>query len=94
MSPSRQKSEHRDVPPERLLNVAEVADLLNISQSLVYQIVEAGKIPFLRIGHGRGSIRFLSADVRAYLDSCRVEKVDAKPSSIRLRLKHIRLKND
>ena len=94
MTQSRKTTGHREVPAERLLNVAEVADLLNISPSLVYQIVEAGKIPFLRIGNGRGAIRFQSADVKAYLDSCRVEKVDPQPRTLRLRLKHIRLTHD
>ena len=92
MSRPRKKSENNDV--QRLLDVADVADLLSISQSLVYQLVESGKIPFLRIGNGRGSIRFQSADVTAYLNSCRVEKVDPKSPAIRLRLKHVRLKKD
>ncbi|MEZ6033415.1 MAG: helix-turn-helix domain-containing protein [Planctomycetaceae bacterium] len=94
MPKSRKSIADYESPSERLLNVADVAEQLSISQSLVYQIVDAGKIPFLRIGIGRGSIRFQSADIKTYLDSCRVEKVAAQPSRMRLRLKHIRLKND
>ena len=94
MPKSRKSIGDHESTTEQLLSVADVAELLNISQSLVYQIVDAGKIPFLRIGIGRGSIRFQPADVKTYLDSCRVEKVAMQPPKMRLRLKHIRLKNE
>ena len=94
MPKSRKSVGDHESTSEQLLSVADVAELLSISQSLVYQIVDAGKIPFLRIGIGRGSIRFQPADVKTYLDSCRVEKVAMQPPKMRLRLKHIRLKNE
>jgi excisionase family DNA binding protein len=76
----------------RLLTVAEVAEKLNVSPSLVYQMVETGKLPFLRIGNGRGAIRFQGEDIQAYLDSCRVEKTTGGRPALRLTLKHLHLK--
>lgn len=78
--------------PTRLLTVADVADWLRVSTSLVYQIVESGKLPVYRIGNGRGAIRFRPEDIEVYLDRCRTEKV-APPTTrkLRPRLKHIRI---
>jgi len=78
--------------PQRLLTVADVADWLSVSASLVYQLVESGKLPVYRIGNGRGAIRFRPEDVDSYLNSCRSEKVQSKTArKNRPRLKHIQL---
>jgi excisionase family DNA binding protein len=77
--------------PKRLLTVAEVAQWLSVSSSLVYQLVESGKLPIYRIGNGRGAIRFRPEDIEAYLDGCRIE--NCQPQSkrkLRPQLKHIR----
>ncbi len=74
-----------------LLTVKDVAARLNVSLSLVYQIVEAGKLPVHRIGNGRGSIRFRPKDIEAYVGECRVEKQAPAPRQPRPRLKHIKL---
>ena len=79
---------------EPLLNVADVAELLRVSASLVYQLVESGKLVVYRIGNGRGAIRFRPQDIETYLSSCRTTNVatlkQAKKQH-RARLKHIRL---
>lgn len=75
----------------RLLTVIEVSDWLSVSASLVYQLVDSGKLPVYRIGNGRGAIRFRPEDIESYLAACRSEK--AQPASqpkVRPRLKHIR----
>lgn len=75
-----------------LLTVTDVADWLSVSASLVYQIVESGKLPVYRIGNGRGAIRFRPEDVETYLNECRTEKIPQKKTPrLRLQLKHIRL---
>jgi excisionase family DNA binding protein len=77
--------------PKRLLTVADVADWLSVSGSLVYQLVESGALPIYRIGRGRGAIRFRPEDIEAYLDNCRTE--NCQPQSqrkLRPQLKHIR----
>lgn len=75
-----------------LLTVADVAKWLTVSSSLVYQLVESGKLPVYRIGNGRGSIRFRPEDIEGYLNTCRSERmpVPAQPK-IRPRLKHLRI---
>ncbi len=78
--------------PQRLLTVADVAEWLSISSSLVYQLVEAGKLPVHRIGNGRGAIRFQAEDIDAYLSECRSQHVPVQPKrKLRPQLKHIRL---
>ena len=59
---------------KQLLTVAEVAERLKLSVSLIYAMVNAGTLPSLRVGNGRGSIRFREGDVQEYLDGCAVTK--------------------
>lgn len=54
-----------------MLTVSDVAKNLTVSESLVYALAEAGKLPGYRVGMGRGTWRFTEADVAAYLESCR-----------------------
>jgi excisionase family DNA binding protein len=77
----------------KLWTVAETADALSVSTSLIYQLVEAGKIPCHRIGRGRGAIRFRAEDIAAYLQACRVGRAepDANPKPARPKLKHVRI---
>lgn len=69
-----------------MLTVKDVADRLNVSQSIVYALVDAGQIVCHRIGLGRGSIRITEEDLARYLKSCR----DATSSS-GSKLRHINL---
>ena len=79
-----------NTPPA--MTVRDVADWLRISPSLVYQLVEQGKLIVYRIGTGRCGIRFRRQDVDAYLDECRSEKSPpTQPRKQRPRLKHIRV---
>ena len=54
-----------------MLTVADVAERLGVSVSLVYEIVAKGDISCYRIGPRRGAIRFEEEDVDAYLKSRR-----------------------
>jgi excisionase family DNA binding protein len=54
-----------------LLTVKEVARRLRVSASLVYQLVDSGKLGCHRIGNGRGAIRIRPEDVTSYLQACR-----------------------
>jgi excisionase family DNA binding protein len=82
-------------PPKRLLTVNEVAAWLNVSASLIYQLVEGRKIPVCRIGNGRGAIRFRSIDIEAYIASS-VEQFQAikAPKPVRRNLKHVSVRRD
>jgi excisionase family DNA binding protein len=39
--------------PQRLLRVTEVARLLNLSRSCIYQIMDRGELPYVKIGKSR-----------------------------------------
>jgi excisionase family DNA binding protein len=57
----------------RLLTVPELADLLSVSSTSVYRLVEHRMIPFYRLPRG---LRFKMSDVTEFLSSRRVETVD------------------
>lgn len=77
---------------KRLLTVCDVADWLNISGSLVYQLVESRKLPVCRIGNGRGAIRFRPEDIENYIASCVDSRQPVKvPVPARTRLKHVKV---
>lgn len=60
-------------PPSRtLLKLDDVAELLRVSKTSVYRLVERRAIPFFRVS---GLLRFDRADVEAFLDAGRVEPV-------------------
>ena len=78
----------------KLLTVGQVADWLNISKSSVYQMVEAGKLPVIRLGLAKGSLRFEQSDILEFLSNAKRNEVIATPPTTRARkqLKHIRVK--
>ena len=49
-----------------------MADLLRISKSTLYRLIEKRKIPFYKV---EGSLRFLKRDIVSYLDKNRVDSV-------------------
>jgi excisionase family DNA binding protein len=84
-------AEPSEMSSPQLLTVKEVSTRLRVSPSLVYQLVEAGKLACHRIGKGRGAIRIASSDLKAYLQACRSEYQSPKPKPTRPRLKHLKL---
>ncbi len=56
-----------------LMTVKEVARRLRVSASLVYQLIDSGKLGCHRIGNGRGAIRIRPEDLANYLQGCRKE---------------------
>ena len=48
-----------------LLTVEAVAELLNVSTTLVYRLKDTGELPFYKIG--RGAVRFSMDDIESYL---------------------------
>jgi excisionase family DNA binding protein len=73
----------------KLLTVADIADRLSISQSLVYRLASEGKLRCYRVG--RGALRFREEDVMEYIDSCVMEVTVEPRRAPRLQLKNIRL---
>lgn len=54
--------------PDRLLDAAEVADLLAVPVSWVRETTRAGRMPYVQLGR---YVRYQRADVLAWLDTCR-----------------------
>jgi excisionase family DNA binding protein len=52
------------------LTVAEVADMLRVSNMTVYRLINAGSLPAVRVGK---SYRLTEADVDRYLDQSYTE---------------------
>ena len=73
----------------KLLTVKEAAGMLKLSKSLVYEMVEAGELPHIKI---RSAIRFVEADLDVFISENRVEgmKQERKPAH-RPKLRHIKL---
>jgi excisionase family DNA binding protein len=57
----------------RTYQVQEVAKLLGVAPSTVYDLARQRKIAHRRIGTGRGRIVFTEADIEDFLNSCKVE---------------------
>ena len=53
---------------ERLLEANDVAEILNISRALSYQLLKNGDIPTVRI---RGALRIMPTDLEEYIQKCR-----------------------
>ena len=82
---------HQQQQQPPLLTVREVAGILRVSQSLVYQLVEARKLACHRIGSRHGAIRISALDVDDYLAQCHHDRHDETPKPPRPRLKHLKL---
>jgi excisionase family DNA binding protein len=75
-----------------MLTVGQVAERLVVSPSLVYALVEAGRIACHRIGMGRGAIRIDERDLETYLEACRTSPRPARRAKAnQAALKHLRI---
>ncbi len=55
---------------EQLLKASEVARILNISRSLVYRLIQTGKIPYIRINQ---AVRVHQDDLCRFIEGNRSE---------------------
>lgn len=61
-----------------LLTPKQVANYCGVSLSLVYALLQAGKLPALRIRcRGRGKYLILREDVDGFLASCKLSELPA-----------------
>jgi excisionase family DNA binding protein len=65
----------------RTYHVREVAQLLGIAASTVYDLARQRKIAHRRIGTGRGRIVFTEQDIGGFLDSCKVDALSMSAAS-------------
>ena len=61
-SPNRKKE---------VLTVEQAASRMKVSRSLVYSLIDAGKLVCHRIGIGRGTIRLSPTDLEDFIRRCR-----------------------
>lgn len=69
------------MPAPRFLQLADVAEVLNISANQVYALVRRGDIPAVKIG-GRGQWRVESSELEKYIERLYTETkefIDAHP---------------
>ena len=74
-----------------LYTVQEVAEQIRASPSLVYRLIERGRLRCIRLGGRRARIRVAQQDLAEFLDSNRVTRESAKAAPPRRRLKHLKL---
>ena len=53
------------IPAEQLWTARQAAQFLNIGRNAVYEMVDRGELPSLRIG---SRVRFIPAEVRAWVE--------------------------
>lgn len=71
----------------KLLTVRESAEQLGCSEALVYLLCSDRRLPHVRLGTGRGTIRIAEEDINEFVKSCRIDA-----HSLSKGLKHIRTK--
>lgn len=54
-----------------LLKPTDVARMLGVSRSWLYQAAQDGRIPSIRLGGPDGPLRFVQADLDAWLEEAR-----------------------
>ena len=62
---------HNRQSQEPLVTAAQVAKRFSVSQAWVYQAVADGRLPCRRLGRDDGPVRFVSAEIDAWLDEQR-----------------------
>jgi excisionase family DNA binding protein len=73
------------------LTVRQVAERLQVSTAVVYQLCAGRKLVHHRVGSGRGTIRIAEEDLAAFVEGC---KVEPHPPANAGALKHIRTPSD
>ena len=75
----------------KLLLVSEVAKILNASNSLVYELMRSGRLPYVAIGRSKqGGKRIHEDDLATFIEENRVVEQGSAPP-LKVRLKHLQL---
>lgn len=97
-----QRTHQEDLQPievPTLFTVAQAAELMQISNSLLYALIEKRKIRHHRLGVGHGAIRISQQDIHEFLDSTTVgirrkSVVEKKTKSRSQNVRHLRQKRN
>lgn len=71
--PPRDRAEAPGVLEGRWMSVADAAEWLNVSPSLIRTFIRRGHLPAVRLGHSRGEIRIASPDLWSVMERVVVE---------------------
>lgn len=71
LAPSSNRQAARGTPVAELFRVAEVAECVAISRSKLYAMMDAGELPYVKIGRSK---RLSAAAVAELVESCRVRR--------------------
>lgn len=74
MSAKETKSGETPAPSEALWTVKDVAAFLKVSTRFVHQLKDSDRLPCVRLG---AAVRFVPADVRAY-----IERLSRAPATV------------
>lgn len=55
---------------DEMLLVSEVAKQIRVTKSTIHRLIDAGVLPALRVGIGKGAIRIRRTAWEAYLEVC------------------------
>ena len=69
--------------------IKEVAELLKLAESTIYELIAKGKLVACHFGPHGGAKRIRDDDLQAYIESCRTVPSGTKPRPKRTRLKHL-----
>ena len=69
------------------MKVPEVAKRVDVSVSMIYGLCASGRMPHVRVGLGRGTIRISEADLTAFLESCRADRPAPSASLKRIKIR-------
>ena len=63
---------------DKLVTPKEAAALMRICQSMVYQLTNEGRLPYLRVGGKgkRGKKLIKESDIEAFMEACRADLED------------------
>jgi excisionase family DNA binding protein len=67
---------------EQLLKPSEVVRYLGTSRSWVYDAAKRGDIPSIRLGTPDGPLRFIEADIEAWLNDARARWQPGRPATV------------
>jgi excisionase family DNA binding protein len=65
-----------------LLKPTDLARLLGVSRSWLYDAAKAGRIPSIRIGGEQGPLRFVPEDIERWLDDARAAWTPGRPTVV------------
>lgn len=74
----------------RLLKIEQVMEILQLSRTTIYHMLDSGEIPFLKIGER--SVRIKESDLNDYIESQKAKAAEKRGQTFRKEVKKRNLK--